>query len=655
MANSTATDVGHIAKFDGSNFPSWKYGVWMLLEKNRLISIVDGSERLPEQVRNEAGAVQNYNTIDDWKQKDVEARTLIYSTNYFKIPRGWQRCRCLFLAKAPHEQTVMLYQAYSEVHSDLTRQQCQIEFNKKWKTIKECKNRSEEAEKYLKELKGALTLKRHSPGSLVNLFAKVAAKASTAQSVDAASSEESENVKKNGFKHVNIEFLPDSSQFIEPRSSSDSEGEAIHNSSINSSNLSASSTSSKTPAQDAIKAKLEVINSDLVALYNRRDADMLTHEEEIVFKKKKEERTELQNKVETVQPYFLEAIINIAMHGSAAQEKRRSEIYRSILTLDDLTAQLIRDGFDVTRSSVYFRLKPKRSNSTEGKRHVKTVPVQLIRAQNDLHKSHPDQGFCKATINNLEQLASLLGPSEVIFLSQDDKARVAIGIVAANKRAPISMHLEYQVQLPDHDWVVASGHKLIPSVYAGIVIGANGLGKPEVVGYSVDGGPDENPRYQKVIETAIHHFKKQNFDAVFVATNAPGRSSFNRVERRMAPLSRELAGLILQHNHYGSHLYNSGKTTDAELEKKNFEHAGSTIAEVWNSVIVDGHPIVAEYIDPLTSELNDELHLNVADQNWFSEHVMTSQYFLQIVKCNNLSCCTAPRSSYFSIVPSWHG
>lgn len=168
----------------------------------------------------------------------------------------------------------------------------------------------------------------------------------------------------------------------------------------------------------------------------------------------------------------------------------------------------------------------------------------------------------------------------------------------------------------------------------------------------MDGGPDENPRYQKVIETAIHHFKKQNFDAVFVATNAPGRSSFNRVERRMAPLSRELAGLILQHDHYGSHLDNSGKTTDAELEKKNFEHAGSTLAEVWNSVIVDDHPIVAEYIDPLSSELNDELHLNVADQNSFSEHVRTSQYFLQIVKCNNLICCTAPRSSYFSIVPS---
>jgi len=51
MANNTAKDVGHIAKFDGSNFSTWKYGVWMLLEKNKLISIVDWSERLPEQVK----------------------------------------------------------------------------------------------------------------------------------------------------------------------------------------------------------------------------------------------------------------------------------------------------------------------------------------------------------------------------------------------------------------------------------------------------------------------------------------------------------------------------------------------------------------------------------------------------------------------------
>jgi hypothetical protein len=67
---------------------------------------------------------------------------------------------------------------------------------------------------------------------------------------------------------------------------------------------------------------------------------------------------------------------------------------------------------------------------------------------------------------------------------------------------------------------------------------------------TVDGGPDENPRYEKVVNVAIHHFLEYDLDAYFVATNAPGRSAYNRVERRMLPLSRELAGLILPHEHF---------------------------------------------------------------------------------------------------------
>ena len=91
--------------------------------------------------------------------------------------------------------------------------------------------------------------------------------------------------------------------------------------------------------------------------------------------------------------------------------------------------------------------------------------------------------------------------------------------------------------------------------------------KPVIV-ITVDGGPDENPRYQKVIEMAVHHFVQKNLDAYFIATNAPGRSAFNRVERRMAPLSRELSGLILPHDKYGSHLNDRGLTIDTNLEIK---------------------------------------------------------------------------------------
>lgn len=77
-------------------------------------------------------------------------------------------------------------------------------------------------------------------------------------------------------------------------------------------------------------------------------------------------------------------------------------------------------------------------------------------------------------------------------------------------------------------------------------------------------------RYEKSINSAISHFKKFNLDAIFLGTNAPGRSAFNRVERCMAPLSRDLAGLILDHEKLGTHLNEKGETIDIELEKLNF-------------------------------------------------------------------------------------
>jgi len=234
----------------------------------------------------------------------------------------------------------------------------------------------------------------------------------------------------------------------------------------------------------------------------------------------------------------------------------------------------------------------------------------------------------------------------VCFISQDDKCRVPIGVTAANKQSPLLMHVEYRISLPDHDRVVADQHKHIPSVYAGIRIMPDGLGNKKAVSYSgstyiairsgkhssstamshgldferllhlkefedltrsgidrlvkpvfvftVDGGPDENPRYQKVIRVAIHHFVQHDLDALFIAANAPGHSAFNRVERKMALLSRELSGLILPHDHYGSHLDKKGNTVDPQLEKKNFTFAGKALADVWSRLLLDGHPTVAE-------------------------------------------------------------
>lgn len=337
-----------------------------------------------------------------------------------------------------------------------------------------------------------------------------------------------------------------------------------------------------------------------------------------------------------------------------------------------------------------------------GKTHVITVPVKLSRVQNDLHKGHPDTKFCFSTIHHLEELASLLGPNDVLFLSQDDKARVPIGMAAAQKQALLLMHMEYRVKLPDHNWVVANRHKLIPSVIAGIVIAPNGKGDPKAVTYSgptsisirsgkhssstaashakdfeqlllcpqfdvitknskkcvkpvyictVDGGGDENPRYPKVINWSIYTFKKYDFDAYFVVTNAPHRSAYNRVERRMAPLSRQLTGVILPHDKFGTHLDASGDTIDDELEVKNFKHAGEALSEIWNGLVIDRHPTVACYIDPEESELDIKEIENQKDLDWETKHLRRSQYCLQIVKCMDRKCCKPFRSSYLKIEP----
>ena len=107
----------------------------------------------------------------------------------------------------------------------------------------------------------------------------------------------------------------------------------------------------------------------------------------------------------------------------------------------------------------------------------------------------------------------------------------------------------------------------------------DGQVKPIILAF-VDGGLDENPRHPKVIENTIDHFRKYNLDAFIVMTLAPGMSAYNYEERRMAPLSKALAGILLPHDTFGSHLGSQNRTIDAELEKKIFRKAGKVLAEI---------------------------------------------------------------------------
>ena len=139
-----------------------------------------------------------------------------------------------------------------------------------------------------------------------------------------------------------------------------------------------------------------------------------------------------------------------------------------------------------------------------------------------------------------------------------------IGVTAANKQPPLIMHVDYEIRLPDHDFVKSTKHKLTPSVYSACeirttsskvapeisylgptyiairsgkhdsstayshgrdfdhvvkleefqsIVKNEGEVKPVAMIFS-DGGPDENPRFPKTLDVAVQHFKKHKFDAL---------------------------------------------------------------------------------------------------------------------------------------------
>lgn len=65
----------------------------------------------------------------------------------------------------------------------------------------------------------------------------------------------------------------------------------------------------------------------------------------------------------------------------------------------------------------------------------------------------------------INEFATMCGPNQVLYYSPDDKCRVPIGVVCAHKQQSVMMGVE-RTRLPDHDYVVAPKHKLIPSVIA---------------------------------------------------------------------------------------------------------------------------------------------------------------------------------------------
>ena len=102
----------------------------------------------------------------------------------------------------------------------------------------------------------------------------------------------------------------------------------------------------------------------------------------------------------------------------------------------------------------------------------------------------------------------------------------------------------------------------------------------------------------------------------------------------MSPLSHDIAGVVLPHENFGSHLDSQGNTIDVELEKKNFFHASEVLADIWSHRVIDGYKV-----DCTALPVRKEFTPPEVSPSWAARPVQQSRYALQIVKCQDRNCC----------------
>ena len=113
----------------------------------------------------------------------------------------------------------------------------------------------------------------------------------------------------------------------------------------------------------------------------------------------------------------------------------------------------------------------------------------------------------------------------------------------------------------------------------------------------------------------------------------------------MSKLSKELSGAILPHDHFGTHVDHNNTTIDEELELQNFDYAGEILAELWSKLVIDDHPVIAEFVRDEASEITI-----TKSEEWKANHVRESQHLLQIVKYTGKACCSPFQSSYLKLM-----
>ncbi|CAG8778925.1 13736_t:CDS:2, partial [Gigaspora margarita] len=323
---------------------------------------------------------------------------------------------------------------------------------------------------------------------------------------------------------------------------------------------------------------------------------------------------------------LLEHIHNCIKYGEA--DKKRRKIIIKVRTIKHLKDKLEEKyNLYISKQTLSTYLWPKYPNTFVAKRHHHLVLVQIQSMSQNEKSDYPDSHYCLASVKTVERIFKLI---ETI-------------------NEPVS--------IPDHDFPLGKKMKLILSVYflinpndtndsfPDLISIMNSEGYDEVIHIEkkikplwvllVEGGPDENPKHLKNIIEYCKLFHFLDLDYLTVHTHAPGQSSFNPVERGIAPFSSKLAEIVLSIDHYSTHLNSQGKVINEELAKKNFRFLGEKLCDIWQHDQSHGRNVRATYVDTHIDMFDDD---DISWQ-WIEDYCQICRYSLDICKYRNINCC----------------
>ncbi|PKK56219.1 hypothetical protein RhiirC2_800496 [Rhizophagus irregularis] len=118
----------------------------------------------------------------------------------------------------------------------------------------------------------------------------------------------------------------------------------------------------------------------------------------------------------------------------------------------------------MSKSTVKNYIQLRHPGTTEANRHHHPAQIRLAAVGRNEMSEHVDEHYCLASVKGVKLFVSAFS-QDVVLISQDNKAKVPLGIAAVGRTFKTIQTSNEPVSVPDHDFPTSSKHKLIPSVY----------------------------------------------------------------------------------------------------------------------------------------------------------------------------------------------